>query len=397
MSLDDGVAGIGDGGNSSVSSIADGGLDPSGSVDQGRGVDPAAEAKRQITAFQNEMYAVSQRAQNQAPSVAQNAAQSHNAPHLSNSRTVTDADPQPLAGKQYAQALPQDNRGIGSSARPLRPSAPPVGTGNVIRPNFPHWNGPPLADSAGQRGPLAAPRGEAAGLGRPGGTLGRGGTATPGAGLAAIAPALGQHGFGVVRNHDVGQLARDTGIVLDVENNPYHQAIAQEYTKTQGPSWFGRALYPPTSQDQARGVVLDRLGELATLPPAETDKARTQPAAPGAVRLQVGAVAHTVAANDAQPDPACHPNGFWAPDPQHGALKARSPDAARYQDQIVATPASTTTFRPAPIPRARLPYKLMTGASRRKRRVRQASPSRPSLTRSSDMARSYSVRTNMVF
>jgi hypothetical protein len=341
MSLDDGVTGIGDGGNSSVSSIASigpyGGLDPSGSLDQGRGVDPAAEAKRQITAFQNEMYAAAQRAQNQAPSVAQKAAQSQNTPHLSNSRTVTDADPQPLGGKQYAQALPQDNQGIGSFARPLRPSAPPVGTGNVIRPNVPHWNGPPLGDSAGQHGP-AAPRGEAAGLGRPGGTLGRGGTATPGAGLAAIAPALGQHGFGVVMNHDVGQLARDTGIVLDVENNPYHQAIAQEYTKNQGPSWFGRALYPPMSQDQARGVVLDRLGELAALPPPETDKGTTQPAAPGTVRLQVGAVAHTVAANDVQPDPACNPNCFWAPDPQHGALKARLPDAARYQDQISGHP-----------------------------------------------------------
>src|SRR5262249_38229819 len=121
--------------------------------------------------------------------------------------------------------------------------------------------------------------------------------------------------------------------VLDIDHNPYHQAIAQEYTENLGNSELGRLYRAPMTREQALEVVQYRLTELATQP-ARADRTAGEPAADGTVRLQIGAVTHAIPADAVQPDPTCHPNGFWAPDPGYAALLARRPDAARYQDQI---------------------------------------------------------------
>jgi len=108
----------------------------------------------------------------------------------------------PVPGIQLAQApmsQPQESQPI-RERPPVRPAEAP---GNVIRPNIPHWNGPPLPDLARQRGLIGA-----------GGGIG---TA-----LALAAEGARGIGFRALMGRDVDRLARDTGIVLDTANNPYH-------------------------------------------------------------------------------------------------------------------------------------------------------------------------------
>jgi hypothetical protein len=83
ISLGDSIAGIGDGDNSSVSSIA--GIGPYGSLDPSGSVDQAGEVQRQVAAFKQHMLAASQRSWDQMPSVPQNALQ------LSNSQSPGSA------------------------------------------------------------------------------------------------------------------------------------------------------------------------------------------------------------------------------------------------------------------------------------------------------------------
>jgi hypothetical protein len=202
----------------------------------------------------------------------------------------------------------------GQQPRPLERPRP--GTGVVIRPNIPHWNGPPLQEMAHQRGFLVNGR-------------------AIGGGLAAAGGIAREIGLNALMNRDVGRLARETGIVLDTESNPYHRAIAQEYTENLGTSELSRLYRAPMTREQALEVVQYRLAELAVHQPAPgNDAAAQQPAPEGTVRLQIGAVTHTMASDSVQPDPTCHPNGFWAPDPSYPNTLARLPAAAHYQDQI---------------------------------------------------------------
>jgi hypothetical protein len=202
MSLGDGVAGIGDGDNSSVSSIA--GFGPYGSLDPSGSADQAGEVQRQITAFKQHMLAA---AWNQAPTVPQNPPQLSNSQSLGSagagvtqwsnllpvSRTVTDADPSGWApGQRYAENDPP----------------PPIG-----------HNGPPGGLPL-ERAPAKAPSGTDApsATARPAATLStpaRPGVETPtrvpadagrGAGTAAVlfsladpARTVGPHRLSVIR------------------------------------------------------------------------------------------------------------------------------------------------------------------------------------------------------
>ena len=54
----------------------------------------------------------------------------------------------------------------------------------------------------------------------------------------------------------------------------------------------------------------------------------------GYVRLGVSAAPYTVALDEIEADPTCHPNGFWGPERDYINTLAKYPLAARYQDQI---------------------------------------------------------------
>src|SRR5262249_43346885 len=189
----------------------------------------------------------------------------------------------PVPGIQLAQApmsQPQESQPI-RERPPVRPAEAP---GNVIRPNIPHWNGPPLPDLARQRGLIGA-----------GGGIG---TA-----LALAAEGARGIGFRALMGRDVDRLARDTGIVLDTANNPYHRAIAQEYTENLGNSELGRLYRAPMTREQALGVLQYRLAELETQPPAQAETPAREPVADGMVRLQIGAVTYAMPADAVRPDP----------------------------------------------------------------------------------------------
>lgn len=97
--------------------------------------------------------------------------------------------------------------------------------------------------------------------------------------------------------------------------------------------------------------------------------------AEGTVRLRVGAVTHTVAASDVEPDHACHPDGFWASDPQRAAMQKRLPDAARYQDQISGHPGMNYYIPTGTNNQGNLPVQTYDGC------ITPQTPGAPTVTR----------------
>jgi hypothetical protein len=75
---------------------------------------------------------------------------------------------------------------------------------------------------------------------------------------------LRQHGLETLMREDVSDLKSETGITLDVDHNPYHRAIAEEYTENLGDSKLGR-LYRGMPADEAKQIVQYRLNELAAM------------------------------------------------------------------------------------------------------------------------------------
>ena len=88
------------------------------------------------------------------------------------------------------------------------------------------------------------------------------------------------------------------------------------------------------TREEANQILDYRLAELNGRAVAGPDETANQPVPDGYVRLGVSAAPYTVALDEIEADPTCHPNGFWGPERDYINTLAKYPLAARYQDQI---------------------------------------------------------------